>query len=126
MSADEAATGTAETADTQDAVGEEWFCDQCGRRYPAPGTCAVGHPETQLKKVADQPVDETAAEDSSGSDETQTATSDAAAGAEAEAVHPSDTVSPPPPADDQAAEKSGLLDEAKQLLAKAGELLTRL
>jgi hypothetical protein len=38
-----------EQAPTSD---ESWYCPECGRRYPGPGTCAVQHPPTQLREVA--------------------------------------------------------------------------
>ena len=30
---------------------EEWFCDQCGARYPEPGECTNQHPAATLKPV---------------------------------------------------------------------------
>ncbi len=30
---------------------QEWYCDQCGRRYPGPGECAEEHPANELKPV---------------------------------------------------------------------------
>ena len=33
------------------AVTGEWFCDQCGARYPEPGQCSNQHPAADLKPV---------------------------------------------------------------------------
>jgi len=33
------------------AVAGEWFCDQCGARYPEPGQCTNQHPAADLKPV---------------------------------------------------------------------------
>lgn len=37
----------------QAAAASEWFCDQCGSRYPLPGQCANQHPPVDLKPVSE-------------------------------------------------------------------------
>ena len=51
------------TDTTAPALGEEWYCDQCGARYPQPGLCSNQHPPAELKPVdadvvTDAPNDE--------------------------------------------------------------------
>lgn len=117
------ATDTPEAA-AAPAAGEEFYCPQCGKRYPGPGFCDNQHPVTQLESVVSEPSD--GAEDDGGEAVETAAPSDTPAGAAApaEPAAPSDAATPEAP--DPVAEAKGLVDRINSAVADVQTLVTAL
>lgn len=90
-----------ETPDPAKAGAPPWYCDQCGARYFAPGTCTNQHPPADLLRDPSVPLpDETPAAPQGAAADVTGTTADAgtaAAPAEAAAAAPPVEAAAPPP-----------------------------